>query len=62
MSTKRKIIQKAESLLSEAGFTQQDYVISLQGPTIILTKSGQQKLKENLILKADLIHIGIGIF
>jgi ABC-type transport system substrate-binding protein len=36
-----EIINKAETLLKEKGFTQADYVISLQGPTIILTESGQ---------------------
>jgi len=36
-----EIINKAETLLKEKGFTQSDYTISLQGPTVILTRTGQ---------------------
>jgi hypothetical protein len=56
---KRKLIQKAEELLKEAGFIQSDYVVSLQGPTIIFAESGRDKLEKDRILKADLIHTGI---
>jgi hypothetical protein len=56
---KRKLIQKAEELLKEAGFIQSDYVVSLQGPTIIFAESGRDKLEKDLILKADLMHTGI---
>jgi hypothetical protein len=56
---KKKLIQKAECLLKEAGFIQSDYVVSLQGPTIIFAESGRDKLEKDLILKADLMHTGI---
>jgi hypothetical protein len=36
-----EIINKAERVLKEKGFTQSDYTISLQGPTVILTRTGQ---------------------
>jgi hypothetical protein len=57
--TKEKIIKKAEAFLKESGFTNQDYVISLQGPSVIFAKTGQEKLSNDLILKADLMHLGI---
>jgi len=56
---KKKLIEKAETFLKEAGFTNQDYVISLQGPSVIFAKTGQEKLSNDLILKADLMHLGI---
>jgi hypothetical protein len=59
--TKEKMIKKVVELLKEAGFTNQDYVISLQGPTLMLAKSGNDKILNDLILKADLIHLGIDI-
>ena len=41
--TKKQIIEKAEAILTLYGFTQQDYIVSLQGPTIILSISGTEK-------------------
>ena len=57
--TKEKIIKKAEEFLKESGFTNQDYTISLQGPSVIFSKTGNEKLLNDLILKADLMHLGI---
>jgi hypothetical protein len=45
---KSEIINKVESLLKEKGFVQIDYVISLQGPTLILTITGQDKMTTEL--------------
>lgn len=59
--TKSKIIKKTESLLKECGFTHEDYVISLQGPTLILAQSGRDRLDQDLTIKADLMWIGIKI-
>ena len=56
---KKKLIEKAEVFLKESGFTNQDYVISLQGPSVIFAQTGQEKLSKDLILKADLMHLGI---
>jgi hypothetical protein len=56
---KKKLIEKAEAFLKEAGFTNQDYIISLQGPSVIFAQTGQEKLSNDLILKADLMHLGI---
>jgi hypothetical protein len=56
---KEELIEKAEAFLKEAGFTNQDYIISLQGPSVIFAQTGQEKLSNDLILKADLMHLGI---
>jgi hypothetical protein len=37
-----------ESLLKGKGFTQMDYVVSLQGPTLILAMTGQDKMTPEL--------------
>jgi hypothetical protein len=58
---KKQIIEKAESLLREAGFQTSDYVISLQGPTVIFAQSGKEKLLKDADLRVDLIQCGIGI-
>jgi len=56
---KKKLIEKAIAFLQESGFTNQDYIISLQGPSVIFAQTGQEKLSNDLILKADLMHLGI---
>ena len=38
---KKNLIKKVEKSLAEAGLSNQDYVISLQGPTLIFAKSDQ---------------------
>jgi hypothetical protein len=59
--TKKNQIKKAEALLKEAGFTHQDYVISLQGPTVIFAQSGEAKLAKDLTVKAELFNLKIAI-
>ena len=59
MTNKRNLIQKVEKCLSEAGLSQQDYVISLQGPTVIFAQSGQDKFDNDIILRAELLDLGI---
>jgi len=56
---KKKLIENVVKSLSEAGLTQQDYVISLQGPTVIFAKSGQEKFEKDSILRAELLDLGI---
>jgi hypothetical protein len=56
---KKQIIEKAEAFLKLYGFTQKDYVVSLQGPTIILSISGTEKMHGNL--KNELLNVGIQI-
>jgi hypothetical protein len=51
------VIKVVESILSENGFTSDDYTISLQGPTLIPTESGNAKLNNDLDLKITLISI-----
>lgn len=53
----RETIKLVETILSENGFTSNDYVISLQGPTLIPTISGNNKLNNDLDLKIKLISI-----
>ena len=57
--TKKQIIEKAEAILTLYGFTQQDYIVSLQGPTIMLSISGTEKMHGHL--KNELVNIGIRI-
>jgi hypothetical protein len=56
-----KLIKKIEMYLTEAGLTQQDYVISLQGPTLIFTQGGKEKFDNDPILRAELFDLGISI-
>jgi hypothetical protein len=59
--SKRNLIERAEQFLIENGFDREDWIISLQGPTVIFTTSGLEKLNRDLTIKADLIHMGIEI-
>lgn len=59
MTNKKNLIQKVEKSLSEAGLSQQDYVISLQGPTVIFAQSGKEKFNNDIILRAELLDLGI---
>jgi len=56
---KRQIIEKAEAFLKLYGFTQKDYVVSLQGPTIILSISGTEKMDGNL--RNELLNVGMQV-
>jgi predicted RNase H-like nuclease len=57
---KRDTINKAISILKDHNIMEgQDYIISLQGPTIIPTQQGTPKITPNII--DSLIPTGIGI-
>jgi hypothetical protein len=56
---KMNLIKEVEKSLSEAGLSQQDYVISLQGPTLIFAKSGKEKFDNDIILRAEILDLGI---
>jgi hypothetical protein len=58
---KKNLIKKVEQSLAEAGLSNQDYVISLQGPTLIFAKTGQEKFEKDSILRAELMDLGIAI-
>ena len=45
---KRILIDKVESILKKEGFNNDDYIISLQGPTVILSQSGNEKINEEI--------------
>jgi len=45
---KRILIDQVESILKKEGFNSNDYIISLQGPTVILSQSGNDKLTEDI--------------
>jgi len=52
-------VEIAKDILTKAGLTDDDYSISLQGPTVIFTQSGKEKISQDAILRVDLIHSGI---
>tara|TARA_B100000963_G_scaffold353893_1_gene369392 strand:- start:3610 stop:3786 length:177 start_codon:yes stop_codon:yes gene_type:complete len=45
---KRILIDQVESILKKEGFNNNDYIISLQGPTVILSQSGNDKINEDI--------------
>ena len=56
---KKNLIKEVEKSLSEAGLSQQDYVISLQGPTLIFAQSGQEKFEKDYVLRNRIQDLGI---
>lgn len=56
---KKNLIKKVEQSLAEAGLSTQDYVISLQGPTLIFSQSGREKFEKDIILRAEILDLGI---
>jgi len=42
MGRKQKLIEEVTGILKENGFNQSDYIISLQGPTLIPSQSGNK--------------------
>ncbi len=44
----REKIGKVESILKREGFNNQDYCISLQGPSVIFTMGGWEKLNKDI--------------
>ena len=65
----KQLINKATQMLSDAGFQNTDYVISLRdhnmpefiGMTIILSREAQDRMWGNLDLKVDLLKMGFKI-
>ena len=45
---KKEIIQQTETILKNNGFVQTDYIVSLQGPTLILATSGEKKITDSI--------------
>lgn len=45
---KRILIDQVESILEKEGFDNNDYIISMQGPTVIFSQKGNSKLNTNL--------------
>ncbi len=54
-------IRLAEELLVEQGFMKADWVISLQGPTVIFTMAGVKALEGKPEVKERLLKIGMEI-
>jgi hypothetical protein len=54
-------IELAEALLVEQGFKKEDWVISLQGPTVIFTMTGVKALEGKPEVKERLLKIGMEI-
>jgi len=42
------LIDQVESILKKEGFNNNDYIISLRGPAVILSQSGNDKLTEDI--------------
>ena len=59
MTSKQKTIQEAQTILRNLGLNQNDYIISLQGPTIIPTQEGKKKLEENPSIENSLNNVGV---
>ena len=57
------LIEKVRNELEDRGFNNQDYIISLQGPTLFFTKQGKEKLesKPEIVNKIPLILKGFKI-
>jgi hypothetical protein len=60
--SKRLIIEQAEALLIKRGFKQSNWIVSLQGPTVIFTEEGLKKYEEDQSIKEELLDLGIRIF
>jgi len=54
---KHEIISKTRILLNSSGFDDNEYVISLQGPTVIMGEGMEEKLSQEL--KEKIIKIGM---
>ncbi len=61
MGRKQKLIEEVTGILKENGFNQSDYIISLQGPTLIPSQIGNKKLNNDLDLKIRIRELGIAI-
>lgn len=45
---KKQIMSQTEAILKDNGFVTMDYIISLQGPTLILAKTGTDKMTDQI--------------
>lgn len=59
MKSKQQTIQEAQTILQNFGLNQNDYIISLQGPTVIPTQGGKKKIEENLEIENSLNKLGV---
>ena len=59
VNSKSVIIQKGTDYLKEKGFAESDYCMSLQGPTVILTVTGEEKMSDEV--REKLVKIGLTI-
>jgi arginine/ornithine N-succinyltransferase beta subunit len=51
-------IKIVEDILKKEGFTYADYILSLQGPSVVLTQSGNIKMNQEIRSKLkDLIKV-----
>ena len=54
-----EILQKGIKYLKENGFDDKDYIVSLQGPTLVLSRSGEKKMEKGM--RESLGKIGLKI-
>jgi hypothetical protein len=59
--SKRELMGQVEKILADWKFDHTHYLMSLQGPTIILSMKGQEKIKEEqrqIIEKMGMVILG----
>ena len=54
-----EILQKGIKYLKENGFDDKDYIVSLRGPTLVLSRSGEKKMEKGM--RESLGKIGLKI-
>jgi hypothetical protein len=59
--SKGLIIEQAEALLIKRGFKQSNWIVSLQGPTVIFTEEGLKKYEEDQRIREELLNLGVKI-
>jgi len=57
--TKKEVIELAKIYLEGKGFNSLDYIVSLQGPTLIFSAEGEKKLSPEI--RKHLREIGIKV-
>lgn len=57
--SKNRTIEMGKNLLRENGFDYQDYIVSLEGPTLIFTEEGRKKLTTKI--RQEIKGLGIKI-
>ena len=57
--SKTATLERGKNILQDNGFVYMDYIVSLQGPTLIFTTEGRKKLTSEI--RQELTALGIKI-